>query len=243
MRDDQLYFIAKPSGEFLALDEEESRHLLTVMRGRIGERVRLTDGRGTFYEAELVEASKRQAYVRILETHAVPPPPGRLHLAIAPTKHIDRFEWLLEKATELGVWRITPLLCQRSERTALRMDRLEKILIAALKQSFQAWMPQLHPLTPLAEVVRHAEEPIRAIAWCGEGPRQPLQTLLRPRTDTLILIGPEGDFSLEEVALAQTHGFAAVSLGASRLRTETAGMLAAAAYRLLVADEDSVARD
>lgn len=233
MRDDQLYFIAKPSGQLIALDEEESRHLLTVMRGRVGERLRLTDGQGAFYEAELAEMSKRQAYVRILDTHLVAPPTGRLHIAIAPTKHIDRFEWFLEKATELGVSRITPLLCQRSERTALRLDRMEKILVAALKQSLQAWMPQLQPLTPLAEVVQRAEEPIRAIAWCGEGPRQPIQAWLRPHTDALILIGPEGDFTPEEVALAQAHGFVAVHLGRSRLRTETAGMLVAAAYRLL----------
>lgn len=236
MRDDQLYFITKPSGELIALDEEESRHLLTVMRGRVGERLRLTDGQGAFYEAELAETSKRQAYVRILATHPIAPPTGRLHIAIAPTKHIDRFEWFLEKAAELGVSRITPLLCQRSERTTLRLDRLEKILIAALKQSLQAWMPQLQPLTPLAEVVQRAEEPIRAIAWCGEGPRQPVQTLLQPHTDALILIGPEGDFTPEEVALARAHGFPAAHLGRSRLRTETAGMLVAAAYRLLHPD-------
>ncbi len=236
MRDDQLYFITKPSGELTALDEYESRHLLTVMRGRVGDRLRLTDGQGAFYEAELTELSKRQAYVRILSVHPVAPPMGQLHIAMAPPKHIDRFEWFLEKAAELGVSRVTPLLCQRSERTILRPDRLEKILIAALKQSLQAWMPQLQPLTSLAEVVQRAEEPLRIIAWCGEGPRQAIQTLLQPNTNTLILIGPEGDFTPEEVALAQTHGFAAVSLGRSRLRTETAGMLVAAAYRLLHPD-------
>ncbi len=236
MHDDQLYFIVRPSGTLVALDEEESRHLLTVMRGRKGERLCLTDGQGGFYDAELAEASKRQAFVRILSTRFLPPPPGQLHLAIALPKHIDRFEWFLEKATELGVSRITPLLCQRSQRTTLRLDRMQKIVIAALKQSLRAWMPQLEPPKPIAEVVQGAAEPLRAIAWCGQGSRQPVQSWLQPRTDALVLIGPEGDFAPEEVALAQAHGFVALSLGSARLRTETAGVLLAAAYQLLSQD-------
>lgn len=236
MPDTHLYYVPKPTGDLVALDEEESRHLLTVMRRRTGDLVQLTDGQGVFYDAELVEATKRQAYVRVIATHSVPAPAGRLHVAIALTKQIDRFEWFLEKATELGVGRITPLLCHRSERTSFRAERLEKILVAALKQSLQAWLPQLQPLTPLADVVKQAAEPVRGIAWCGDFARTPLQRLLRPGVDALVLIGPEGDFTLEEVALAQAHGFVAVSLGASRLRTETAGLLTAAAYRLLLSE-------
>ncbi len=233
MPDTHLYYVSQPTGNLVSLDEEESRHLLTVMRHRTGDTVRLTDGQGMFYDAELVEATRRQAFVRVVASYPAPTPTSRLHVAIAPTKQIDRFEWFLEKATELGVGRITPLLCQRSERTSLRTERLEKILIAALKQSLQAWLPQLQPLTPLADVVRQAVEPVRCIAWCSHTVRTPLQQLLRPGVDALVLIGPEGDFTLEEVALAQAHGLAAVSLGTSRLRTETAGLLAAAAYRLL----------
>ncbi len=238
MREDTLYYCSQPEAELVALDEEESRHLLVVMRHRVGDRVRLTDGRGFFYEAELAEATKRQAYLRICTRSAAPFRKGRLHIGIAPTKQIDRFEWFLEKATELGVDSITPLLCQRSERTVLRLDRLERLLIAALKQSLQAWLPRLHPPTPLSEVVRGGTSPVRAIAWCGDEPRLPLAKLLLPGADALVLIGPEGDFTLEEVEMALAHNFSAVTLGASRLRTETAGVLVAAAYRLKQQEEE-----
>ncbi len=233
-REDHLYYLPTPSGDLATLSEEESHHLIAVMRGRVGDRIRLTDGKGVFYDAEVVETAKRSAVVRLLASHSAAPPLSRLHIGIAPTKQIDRFEWFLEKATELGVHAITPLLCSRSERTALRIERLEKRLIAALKQSQQAWLPRLLPLTPVAEVIRRAEEPVCAIAWCGDTPRTALAQLWRPRTDTIVLIGPEGDFTTEEVALAQAQGFTPIHLGQARLRTETAGLLVAAAHRLYV---------
>lgn len=233
VRNARLYYVAKPIGKRIALDEEESHHLLTVMRARKGQRVQLTDGQGAFYEAEFVEAFKQQAWLRILAKEVVPPPVTHLHLALAPPKHADRFEWFVEKATELGVNRITPLLCERSERITVRLERLRRIMVAALKQSLQAWMPLLEPPTHFSAVVRSAQESIRAVAWCGQTPRVDFRDLLRPGVHAVVLIGPEGDFTFEEISLVEAHGFIPISLGSSRLRTETAGVVVAATFKLL----------
>lgn len=228
----QLFFSEQIKNGLALLDEEESRHLSTVLRRQPGERLLVTDGKGFLYEAELIESGKKTATARILETKQMPEPPARLHIAMAPTKQIDRLEWFLEKATEIGIGEITPLLCKRSERTTLRQDRLEKILVSAMKQSLQSRLPILNPLTPFAELVRRAKEPVRCIAWCADDPPPHLSALLRPATDTLVLIGPEGDFSPEEVTLAQANGYTGVSLGPTRLRTETAGLVAVMAFHL-----------
>ncbi len=216
------------------LDEEESRHLLTVLRRQPGDRLQLTDGQGFFYTAELAETGKKSAVARIVEKNAAPPErPARLHIGIAPTKQIERIEWFLEKATEIGIDEITPLLCRRSERDTIRLDRLEKILVSAMKQSLRARLPRLNPLTPLKKVLENAAEPQKRIAWCADEPLPHLKTTLDAAKDTIILIGPEGDFSPEEVALALQHGFTGVGLGAARLRTETAGLLAVMVANLL----------
>lgn len=228
----QLFYTIEIENGIARLDAEESRHLLTVLRRQEGDRLQLTDGKGFFYAAEILEAGKKQAVVRILETHQIPEPVARLHIAIAPTKQIDRFEWFLEKATEIGIHEITPLLCKRSERTTIRQDRLEKILISAMKQSLQSRLPVLHPLTPFKQLVQQAREPRRFIAWCPEEPPPHLMHQLPAASDALVLIGPEGDFTAEEAALAQASGFAPVGLGPTRLRTETAGVLVVAGFQL-----------
>lgn len=222
----QLFYTPVVQGGLARLDPEESRHLLTVLRRQVGDRLRLTDGLGHFFEAEIAEAGKKEAVVRILETVDTPEPAARLHIAIAPTKQIDRFEWFLEKATEIGIHTITPLLCTRSERTTIRTDRLEKILVSAMKQSLQSRLPRLNPLTPFARLVQTASEPQRFVAWCPDVPPPHLNALLRPGSDALVLIGPEGDFTPEEVALARENRFVPASLGDTRLRTETAGLAA-----------------
>jgi len=229
----QLFYTTEIENGLARLDAEESRHLLTVLRRQLGDRLQLTDGKGFSYEAEIVEAGKKQAVVRILETRQSPEPAARLHIAIAPTKLIDRFEWFLEKAAEIGIQEITPLLCKRSERTTVRHDRLEKILISAMKQSLQNRLPLLHPLTPFAQVVRQAREPQRFIAWIPDVPPPPLMRQLQAATDTLFLIGPEGDFTAEEVVLAKANGFSPVSLGPTRLRTETAGLVVMMGFHLV----------
>lgn len=227
----QLFYTPLIENGLARLDEEESRHLLTVLRRQLGDRLQLTDGRGFFYEAELAEAGKKYALARILHTTEGPRPSAALHVAIAPTKQIERYEWFLEKATEIGIQEITPLLCRRSERTTIRHDRLEKILVSAMKQSLQSRLPVLHPLTPFASFIRACAAPQRLIAWCSDQPLPLLPDIVRPDTDTLILIGPEGDFSPDEVALAETAGFAGISLGPTRLRTETAGLVAVMSAR------------
>ncbi len=229
-----LFYSTKIENGFAHLDEEESRHLLTVLRRKPGDRLQLTDGQGFFYEAELSETGKRHALARILsKTEAPPERPARLHLAIAPTKQIERFEWFLEKAVEIGVDEITPLLCQRSERDTIRLDRLEKILVSAMKQSLRARLPKLNELTRFQKFATNAPEPQKRIAWCSNEPLPHLKTTLSLQESAVIAIGPEGDFSPEEVELALKNGFKGVSLGTARLRTETAGVLAASIFNLL----------
>lgn len=230
----QLFFTRKIENGFAYLDEEESRHLLNVLRRQVGDRLQLTDGRGFFYEAELAESGKRHALASILSQSTAPPErPAALHLAIAPTKQIERFEWFLEKSVEIGIDEITPLLCQRSERDTIRTDRLEKILVSAMKQSLRARLPKLNTLTRFRQFASSATETQKCLAWCADEPLPHLKTAILPGRDTVIAIGPEGDFSPEEVALALQNGFVAASLGDARLRTETAGVLAVSVFNLI----------
>lgn len=231
----QLFFAPIIENGFARLDEEESRHLLTVLRRKTGDHLQLTDGKGFLYEAELVEVGKKHATARVLSRVADPHArPLRLHIALAPTKQIERFEWFLEKATEMGIETITPLLCKRSERETVRIDRLEKVLHSAMKQSLRGFLPQLNDLTPFAKLVKSAGETQKHIAWCAETPLPHLQSVLSTGGgDALILIGPEGDFTPQEVRLALDHGFTGVNLGSARLRTETAGLMAVAVANLL----------
>lgn len=229
-----LFYCPKIENGFAHLDEEESRHLLSVLRRKVGDRLQLTDGQGFFYEAELAEAGKRHASARIISKKMSPPErPARLHIAMAPTKQIERFEWFLEKAVEIGVDEITPLLCQRSERDTIRADRLEKILVSAMKQSLRARLPKLNELTRFQRFITNSTENQKRIAWCSDTPLPHLKTTLSANQNTVIAIGPEGDFSPEEVTLALQNGFTEVSLGAARLRTETAGVLAVSVFNLL----------
>lgn len=230
---DQLFYAPRIEHGFAHLDEEESRHLLTVLRRKVGDRLQLTDGRGHMFEAELAEVGKRGASARLLGTTSVPPErPARLHLAIAPTKQMERLEWCLEKAVEIGVDEITLLRCQHSERDTVRLDRLEKVLVSAMKQSLRAWLPQLHGLVPFRQFISAATEAHKCLAWCSSAPLPHLKTTFTAGHSTLIAIGPEGDFSPDEVALAHQHGFIGVGLGPARLRTETAGILAVVAFNL-----------
>ena len=235
-----LFYCSRIEDGFARLDEEESRHLVAVLRRKQGDLLRLTDGRGYFYDAELVEAGKRHALLRIVAKHpGLPERPARLHLAVAPTKQIERFEWFLEKATEIGVDEITPLLCQRSERDKIRTDRLEKILVSAMKQSLRAQLPRLNDLTPFSKFVASAAEAQKFIAWCAAEPLPHLKALVDPSKDIVVAIGPEGDFSPEEVGLASTNGFMGTGLGAARLRTETAALLAVSTVNLsLIAETE-----
>jgi 16S rRNA (uracil1498-N3)-methyltransferase len=224
----QLFYAPRVEAGFAFLEEEESRHLMTVLRRKVGDLIDITDGKGFFYVAELADFGKKTVTARIISQKPDEQKTNFLHIAIAPTKQMERFEWFLEKVTEIGVAQITPLLCKRSERKEIRQDRLEKIAVSAMKQSLRGHLPVINALTPFATFVKKATEPQKFIAWCDYGSDAQFKDLLVANSNALILIGPEGDFSPEEVKLALEQQYLAVGLGAARLRTETAGVMAAA---------------
>lgn len=209
------------------LSEEESQHCVRVLRYTRGDKILLTDGKGTTYEAIITNPHPKHCAFEILSserqqrTHDF-----RLHIAIAPTKNIERLEWMVEKCTEIGVDEITPLLCRFSERKTIREDRLEKVILSAAKQSLTPYLPKLNPLTTYTELLKRADEEQRFIAHCYKDDKRQLKTEIVKGKSVLVLIGPEGDFSEEEVKDALNAGFVPVSLGNSRLRTETAGVVA-----------------
>lgn len=216
------------------LPPEEAAHALRVLRLKAGDELTLTDGMGCFYRAEIAVADNKHCLVNVLET--LPQPAlwkGHLHLALAPTKNMDRMEWLAEKATEIGFDELTFLNCRYSERRVIKLERIEKIVVSAVKQSLKARMPQLHELTDFDKFIRQPFNGQKCIAHCYPGEKPLLKDILHPEEDALVLIGPEGDFSEEEVALAIENGFQPISLGASRLRTETAALVAVHLMNLL----------
>lgn len=209
------------------LDETESKHAVRVLRLNAGSQVSLYNGSGSIFLGEIIDAHPRRCRVRILETvHVEKIKAFRLHMAIAPTKNIDRLEWFFEKATEIGIDEITPLLCEHSERKILKTDRLEKKLISAMKQSGNAFLPRLNQLTPFADFTKKSGSVQKFIAHCHPGEKPHLKNVLGNAGEILVLIGPEGDFSEPEVEMAKANGFREISLGSSRLRTETAGLVA-----------------
>lgn len=209
------------------LSEETSKHCIQVLRMKTGAGLQLTDGLGNLYKASLLSEDKRRSVVLIEEHHIVPPPPQKTSIAISLLKNASRFEWFLEKATEIGVTEIQPLISQRTEHTRFRADRMNGILIAAMLQSQQAWLPILHGPMAFADCVKQSVWPQKLVAHCEEDAKQLIKDLaLSPETQ--ILIGPEGDFTPEEIQLALDHQYQPVSLGDTRLRAETAGVVASA---------------
>lgn len=216
------------------LPEEEAGHCLRVLRLTIGDEVMLTDGKGSFYKAVISAASGKRCQVKVTET--IPQEKGWngwLHIAMAPTKNMDRTEWFAEKATEIGFDELTFLNCRYSERKVLKDERIEKILVSAVKQSLKATMPVLNGMTDFRAFISREHAGQKFIAHCYKGEKLLLKDILRPGEDALVLIGPEGDFSEEEVARAIEAGFRPISLGKSRLRTETAALVAAHTLNLL----------
>lgn len=215
----------QPEQPEIDLDEDNSRHIVQVLRMVAGEEMCLTDGRGGLVMANIVEAHKKKCRVTVRSVEFLPPPERRVTLAISPLKNASRFEWFLEKATEIGVAEIIPLMTDRTGRQHLRAERLHNILVSALLQSQQAWLPVLRTATPLAKLLEAPGFDRRLIAWMEE---RSANSYPRPQTgSTLILIGPEGDFTPEEAVSALARQYVPVTLGKNRLRTETAGVVAA----------------
>jgi 16S rRNA (uracil1498-N3)-methyltransferase len=223
----QLFYIPDISGSEVILNETESKHAIRVLRLTFNSKVQLIDGKGGFYEAVISDAHQKRCKLLITNsTHEFNKRDFKLHIAIAPTKNIDRFEWFLEKCTEIGIDEITPILSEHSERKVIKPERLEKILISAMKQSLKAYLPKLNPITSFEEFILNSKFNNKYIAHCYDGEKIHLKNEIEKGDDILILIGPEGDFSLEEVEQAKENGFLEVSLGTARLRTETAGVVA-----------------
>ena len=215
-----------PAAASYQLSEEESKHAVRVLRLGVGDEVALVDGRGGLYTAAIAEANPKRCQLRISQHTYVVPRSYFTHVAVAPTKNLDRMEWFVEKAVEVGVERISFLRCARSERRELKLERLEKIAISALKQSGQAWLPQLDELTDFGAFVAGVVPETSFIAHLEEGERTALTQVAGAGAGCCVLIGPEGDFTPQEIALALGRGIRPVTLGISRLRTETAALAA-----------------
>ncbi|MGQ7868879.1 16S rRNA (uracil(1498)-N(3))-methyltransferase [Sunxiuqinia sp. sy24] len=230
----QLFYTPDITEPNYCLDETESKHAVRVLRLTTGNTIQLIDGNGNFFEAKITDAHPKRCQVEIIKkTSEFNKRNHYLHLAVAPTKNIDRFEWFLEKATEIGIDEITPVLCDHSERKVIKNERLEKVIVSAMKQSLKAYLPKLNPFTPLKNLLEANFEGKKFIAHCYEQNKKELKNELRNSQSNLVLIGPEGDFSEAEVAWAIERQFIPVSLGQSRLRTETAAVVACHTVNLL----------
>jgi 16S rRNA (uracil1498-N3)-methyltransferase len=222
-----LFYCPDIAGKTYTLSEEESKHSIRVLRLKPGDSVHITDGVGNMHECRITDDHPKHCAVEVVSTRFTPSRNSRrLHIAIAPTKNLERFEWFLEKATEIGIDEITPLFCSHSERTVLKLPRLEKVMVAAMKQSLKSWLPKMRQPEEFGTFIKNNHPGLKFIAWCGTGAEQHLKELLVKGSEALILIGPEGDFTHSEVENAISNEFTPVSLGTSRLRTETAGIVA-----------------
>lgn len=228
-----IFYLETPAskGELVILPEEASRHIAQVLRMRAGEKVCLSDGKGRLLEAVITDDYKKKCMVQVTEWQEQPAPARKTSIGISLLKNNNRFEWFLEKATEIGITEIIPLLCDRTERQHFRHDRMNNILVSAMLQSQQSWLPVLHEPVAFPQLFR-LEDTVRAtqkfIAHCEDGQKRPLREAAGDHSASrLILIGPEGDFTPAEINLALEHHFQPVSLGDTRLRTETAGVVAA----------------
>ena len=221
-----LFYTPDISGDYHVLEEQESKHVVKVLRLKIGDAINMVDGKGSLYEGVIVKITSHECHVRI--TNKISEYGKRdyyLHIAVAPTKNIDRIEWFVEKATEIGIDEITPILCEHSERKVIKTDRFEKIMISAIKQSGKAYLPKLNNIITFKELISTSFSEGKFIAHCYEQEKTPLIKAITDNSN-LIVIGPEGDFSEKEIKDAITHNFKPVSLGNSRLRTETAALVA-----------------
>ena len=207
-------------------DKEESKHIVKVLRKSVGDILNITNGNGWLFDAEIINADLKKCLVNINNSKQKPRKDYKLHLAVAPTKMNDRFEWFLEKATEIGVNEITPIICERSERKTIKIERMRKVVQAGMKQSLQTYLPKLNEAITYKEFMAEPNEGLHFIAHCQDGEKMDLKRRVAPDKDVTILIGPEGDFSKSEIELAYEKGFLPISLGRNRLRTETAAIVA-----------------
>lgn len=219
---------SNPESTQIVFEKEESRHITKVLRKTEGDVLHITNGKGFMFSATLASVGPKQSIANITEVVKQEPLPYRLHMAVAPTKNNDRFEWFLEKATEIGIHTITPIICDHSERKIIKPERFERIIESAMKQSLKAYKPVLGAAVPFSEYMQQTSETSGAkyIAHCYDTPKELFKNVVQAHQELAILIGPEGDFSHKELQIASDNGFEGVSLGSSRLRTETAAITA-----------------
>lgn len=208
-------------------DKEESRHIIKVLRKKEGDTIEITNGMGFLFTSEITFGNEKKCEINVIKEQFFEPAPYSLHLAVAPTKLNDRYEWFLEKATEIGISEITPIICDHSERTNFKADRFEKIVQTAMKQSLQFYLPKLNEPVAYSTFIKEQREGQLFIAHCEETEKTLLKNALQPEGKLTILIGPEGDFSVKEIQSALQQKYIPVSLGNTRLRTETAAIVAA----------------
>lgn len=225
----QLFYISEltETSTDITFDKIESRHIVKVLRKKEGDLLHITNGKNLVFTGEIISGNEKKCQVQILKIkHEKKNRNYTLQIAIAPTKSNDRFEWFLEKATEIGVDNIYPIISKHSERKIIKVDRLKKVVLSAMKQSLQYQLPILHNAISFKDFITQEFEGQKFIAHCEKTDKNNLKSLVQPNSNVCILIGPEGDFSTDEIRLALQNGFIPVSLGATRLRTETAGIVA-----------------
>lgn len=232
-----LFYTPDINSNTYTLKEEESKHCVRVLRLNEGDKIQLIDGIGGFYEAEITDNNPKRCSVKIIETKKeVGKRNWQLHIAIAPTKNMDRLEWFVEKATEMGIDEVSLIDCKNSERTIVKTERIQKVAISAIKQSLKAYLPKINEVVDFKKFIASAKDfkGEKFIAHCNyRGTLSHIKTQYTPKQNALVLIGPEGDFTIEEVKLALDNGFKEISLGESRLRTETAALYACAALNVV----------
>jgi len=216
-----------------SFNKEESKHIVKVLRKKEGDELYITNGRGYFFTAQILSADSNQCKASIISMQKRHPKMFRLHLAVAPTKSMDRYEWFLEKVTEIGVHEITPILCDRSERKTLKMERLQKVVQSAMKQSMRTFLPKINTPVSFTEFIEQEHNELMFIAHCEDEEKLDLKRCIAADKDVTILIGPEGDFSTKEIKEAYDKGFLPINLGEARLRTETAAIVACTAVALI----------
>lgn len=212
--------------ETFFFDKEESKHIIKVLRKKEGDNLFVTNGLGFLFKTEITLASDSKCFVKIVSSEKSEPLKYQLHLAVAPTKMNDRFEWFLEKATEIGISEITPIICEHSERKIIKTDRFDKIIQSAMKQSLQYYLPKLNEPIAFKDFIKQTNNGLNLIAHCEETDKKSLKEVAKSNENITILIGPEGDFSEKEIKLALENNYVPVTLGNTRLRTETAAVVA-----------------
>ncbi|MDR0713301.1 MAG: 16S rRNA (uracil(1498)-N(3))-methyltransferase [Bacteroidales bacterium] len=222
-----IFYAPDISENRYTLDKDESAHAVKALRLKTGDSITLTDGKGGWYSAVITHPHPERCEVEVTgKRRESEKRPYHLHIGMAPTKNIDRFEWFVEKSSEIGIDEITPLLCEHSERKNIPAERMKRIAIAAMKQSGKACLPKINPVIPIAEWLNACRSGQKLIAYCGETEKKSIRTVCLPGKSVAVAIGPEGDFSCNEIRQALSAGFQCVTLGKSRLRTETAGVVA-----------------